>query len=648
MIPQHIIDQILAVAQVDEIIAEHVDLKKRGANLLGLCPFHNEKTPSFTVSPAKGIYKCFGCGKAGNTVKFLMEYEQLSYPEALRQLADRYNITIPEEEKSEEAALAADHREKLFVIMQFAQRYFTTQLLQSEQGKAVGLPYFKERELRDSSIEAFQLGFSHDLWDGLLEAARSAGYDPADMEEVGLVKKKEERYFDFFRDRVIFPIHNISGKVIAFAGRTLKTDKKIPKYVNSPETVIYNKSQVLYGAFLAKAAMRQADNCYLVEGYTDVISLHQGGIINVVASSGTSLTQEQIRLVKRYTNNITMLYDGDDAGIKAALRGVDLVLEEDMNVKVVVLPDKEDPDSYIKAVGSSEFTRFLTTEATDFILFKLRLMQAEAADDPIRQASLIKEIITTVARIPDALKRSTYTTKIAELLKVRESMLVNELNAQLRKRMQQRARQANMPHSEAEDQALGKATHIQEWKAPAQGEINTAIQERDIIRILMEHGNKLLEKEDITVAEYILDELEGMQDEFGMDCRFQQPAFEKIIALIRKQVDQGKPAPDEQYFVHHEDEQVQQVAIDLLARPTEVSENWEARHQIYTGEVTFEKDVYSAHHRFVVRLIDKEMKHLEKALKEVNSEREEQQLFSKVMLLKKMEQKVIGNTVIKR
>lgn len=638
----------MAVAQVDEVIAEHVALKKRGANLLGLCPFHNEKTPSFTVSPAKGIYKCFGCGKAGNTVKFLMEYEQLSYPEALRQLADRYNITIPEEEKSEEAVLAADHREKLFVIMQFAQRYFTEQLRQSEQGKAVGLPYFKERELRDSSIEAFQLGFSHDLWDGLLETARSAGFDPADMAEVGLVKKKDERYFDFFRDRVIFPIHNISGKVIAFAGRTLKTDKKIPKYVNSPETVIYNKSQVLYGAFLAKAAMRQSDNCYLVEGYTDVISLHQGGIVNVVASSGTSLTQEQIRLVKRYTNNITMLYDGDEAGIKAALRGVDLVLEEDMNVKVVVLPDKEDPDSYIKAVGSSEFTRFLTTEATDFILFKLRLLQAEAADDPIRQASLIKEIVATVARIPDALKRSTYTTKIANLLKVRESMLVNELNAQLRKKMQQRARRANMPHGEAEDQALGKATHIKEWKTPAQGDINTAVQERDIIRILMEHGNKLLVKEEITVAEYILDELEGMQDEFGMDCRFQQPAFEKIIALIRKQVDQGNPAPDEQYFVHHEDEQVQQVAIDLLAKPTEVSENWEARHQIYTGEVTYEKDVYSAHHRFVVRLIDKELKQLERALKEVNNEREEQQLFSKVMLLKKMERKVIGNTVIKR
>lgn len=648
MIPQHIIDQILATAQVEEVVSEHVDLKKRGSNLIGLCPFHNEKTPSFTVSPAKGIYKCFGCGKAGNSVKFLMEHEQLSYPEALRDLAERYNIDIPEEERSEEAALAADHREKLFVIMQFAQRYFSEQLLTSDDGKAIGLSYFKERELRDSTIEAFQLGYSHEAWDGLLEAAKQAGYDPADLEEVGLVKKKEDRYYDFFRDRVIFPIHNISGKVIAFAGRTLKSDKKIPKYVNSPETVIYNKSQVLYGAFLAKTAMRQEDNCYLVEGYTDVISLYQGGINNVVASSGTSLTLEQIRLVRRYTRNITMLYDGDAAGIKAALRGVDLILEEDMNVKVVMLPDGEDPDSYIKAVGSSQFGKYLEHEATDFIIFKVGLMKEEAEGDPVKQAELIKEMVRTVALIPDALKRSTYLTKLSSMLEVREPLLVNELNGQLRKKLRQKGRQQGTPHSEAEDEALAQATHIDDWQAVPDKQINSFVQERDLVRVLMAYGNQWLENEEATVAEYILDELEGMEEEFGMDCTFQHGPFNTIIEKIREHVDQGDSAPNEQYFLHHEDEGIQKIAIDLLTQPNEVSEKWEAKHKIYTEEVKFDKDVYSAHHRYVARLIDKEMKRLETALKEAKTESEEQKAFNKVILLKKMERKVIGNTVIKR
>lgn len=648
MIPQHIIDQILATAQVEEVIADHVDLKKRGSNLLGLCPFHNEKTPSFTVSPSKGIYKCFGCGKAGNAVKFLMEHEQLSYPEALRNLADRYHIEIPEEERSEEAALAADHREKLLVIMQFAQRYYSQQLTESEAGKAIGLSYFKERALRDSTIEAFQLGYSHDSWDGLLEAAKAAGYLPDDLEEVGLVKRKEDRYYDFFRDRVIFPIHNISGKVIAFAGRTLKSDKKIPKYVNSPETIIYNKSQVLYGAFLAKAAMRLQDNCYLVEGYTDVISLHQGGIAHVVASSGTSLTLEQIRLVRRYTHNITMLYDGDAAGIKAALRGVDLVLEEDMNVKVVMLPDGEDPDSYIKAVGSSQFATFLEHEAKDFILFKLKLMQEEIQGDPVRQAELIKEMVRTVSLIPDALKRSTYLTKVSTLLEVRESLLVNELNTQLRKKLRQRGRQLGTPHSDAEEEALAKATHIENWEAAPAKEINTFVQERDLVRVLITYGNEWLEREEATVAEYILDELEGMQEEFGMDCRFQFPAFGMILDKIREHVDHGDASPTEQYFLHHEDAAIQQIAIDLLAQLNEVSKNWESRHQIMTDAVTFEKDVYSAHRRYVSRLIDKELKQIEKILKESPSDSEVQRLQQKNLLLKKMEKKVIGNTVIKR
>lgn len=648
MIPQHVIDQILAVAQVEEVIAEFVDLKKRGSNMIGLCPFHNEKTPSFSVSPSKGIYKCFGCGKAGNAVKFLMEHEQMNYPEALRSLAERYNIEIPEEEKSEEAALAADHREKLFVIMQFAQRYFSQMLHESEEGKAIGLSYFKERDLRDSTIEAFQLGYSTEAWDGLLEAAKEAGYDPVDLVEVGLLRQKEERYYDFFRDRVIFPIHNVTGKVIAFAGRTLKSDKKIPKYVNSPETVIYNKSQVLYGAFLAKGEMRKEDNCYIVEGYTDVISLYQGGIANVVASSGTSLTQEQIRLVRRYTRNITMLYDGDEAGLKAALRGVDLVLEEDMNVRVVVLPDGEDPDSYIKSVGSSQFANYLEHEAKDFILFKLDLMREETKDDPVKQAALIKEMVRTVALIPDALKRSTYLSKVAAILQLRENLLVNEMNAILRKKLRKRAQQQGTPHSEAEDEALAQATHIDDWTVEKQRDIPTYTQERDLIRILISYGNTLLPTDEITVAEYLIDEWEVMQEDFGIDCSFQQPIFAKIFDLVRTQVLEGNPAPSEQYFLHHEEADIQKLAIDLLAQPNEVSKNWEERHGIYTAEVKFEQDVFSAHHRYITRLIDREVKRLNEEMKAIDQPDKQQKLLQKVLLLKQMEQKVIGNTVVKR
>lgn len=646
VIPQYVIDQIISVARIEEVIGEQVPLKKRGVNLLGLCPFHDEKTPSFTVSPTKGIYKCFGCGRAGNAVKFLMEHDQLTYPEALRQLADQYNIEIPEEAQSEEAVLAADRKEKLLVIMQFAQRFFEEQLHQTEAGQAIGLSYFKERGMSEDIIRAFHLGYSPDAWQALLEAASEAGYEPEDLVEVGLLRKKEDRYYDFFRDRVIFPIHNVAGKVIAFAGRTLKQDKKIPKYVNSPETDIYHKSKVLYGAFLAKAAMRQEDNCYLVEGYTDVIALYQGGIQNVVASSGTSLTGEQVKLIRRYTHNITVLYDGDPAGIKAAMRGVDLILEEDMQVRVVVLPEGEDPDSFIKAQGKTQFQQYLQKEATDFILFKLRRLQEETGDDPGSEADLIRQMVQTIAQIPDPLKRSTYLRRVAEMVNISESLLINELNKVIRQKLRKKARQEGLLHGPAEEEALAQDSAVKD-DSPQPAPSDLYVQERDLLRVLMQHGAKPLPEEESTVAEMIVHELRFLKETFDIDASFRHPPFKLLYAEIQQRVDAGETPPEEKFFLHHPDEEISRMAIDVLADQLQISTNWEQRHGINTMEVPFINDVLSAFNRYITQLTTLTMRATEKAFREAQTPEEEIALLKRVQLVKKMEMRVIGNTVIK-
>ena len=438
MITQKTIGEIFETAKIEEVVGDFVNLRRRGVNMIGLCPFHNEKTPSFTVSPNKGIYKCFGCGKGGNSVNFMMEHEQFSYPEALRYLAKKYGIKVDEKQLTPEQDLERQRKDSLFIINDFAVDYYHKNLMSSDIGKSVGLSYFKQRGFREDTIKKFQLGFAFDKNDHLTLTMVNKGYNLDLLKEVGLTSKYGR---DFFRNRVQFPIHNLSGKVIGFGGRILVTDKKQPKYLNSPETDIYNKSRVLYGIYFAKKAIRKEDNCFLVEGYTDVISLSQAGIENVVSSSGTSLTVGQIQLIKRNTPNITILYDGDAAGIKAALRGLDLVLEQDMNVKVVLLPEGEDPDSFVQSVGTEQFKKYIKEKSADFILFKTNLLLAETANDPIKRAALIKDIVGSIARIPDPIKRSVYVRECASLMEISEQILVDEANKEVMRLVKNRRKE---------------------------------------------------------------------------------------------------------------------------------------------------------------------------------------------------------------
>jgi DNA primase len=436
MISQKSIEDIIQTAKIEEVIDEFVNLKRRGVNMIGLCPFHDEKTPSFTVSPSKNIYKCFGCGKAGGPITFLRDHEGYSFQEALRYLAKKYNIEIEERTYSPEEKQTIETRDSYYLVNEFAKDFYQKQLFETDEGKSIGLSYFKKRGFREATIRKFNLGYAGSVRDGLTQAATMAQYNNEHLEALGLTNKYGK---DFFWSRVMFTIHNLSGKVIAFAGRTLSSDKKVPKYVNSPETEIYNKRKTLFGLYHAKQAIRKYDECLLVEGYTDVISLHQSGIENVVASSGTSLTEDQVRLIKRYTPNIKVLYDGDPAGIKAALRGLDIIIAQDMNVRLVLLPDGEDPDSYLKSAGSTIFKEYLEDKAKDFVLFKAELLTKEAEGDPIKKASMIKDIVASIALVQDPLKRSVYVQHCSQLLQIGEPVLTNEVNKSIRGNLKKKA-----------------------------------------------------------------------------------------------------------------------------------------------------------------------------------------------------------------
>ena len=432
MIPRETIAQILEAAHIEDVVGEFVTLKKRGSNLIGVCPFHKEKTPSFNVNPARNIFKCFGCGKAGDSVRFIMEHEHYSYPEALRYLAKKYGIKIEEREQTPEEMAAQNERERMFNINSFAQKYFSETMLNTDEGQSVGLAYFRERGFRDAIINRFQLGYCPNSGSAFTEFAIKNGYDKDLLIKVGLTGSYENRLYDRYQGRVIFPIHNLTGKVIGFGGRILTSEKTKAKYVNSPESEIYNKSQTLYGIFFARNEISRLDNCILVEGYADVLSMHQAGIENVVASSGTSLTTEQIRMISRYTKNVTMLYDGDAAGIHAALRGTNMVLEEGMNVRIVVLPPEHDPDSFVQQYPIEYVTKYLADNAKDFISFKTNLLLKDANNDPIKKASVIKDIVETISVIPDPIYRATYIKECSRTLEVAEQTLMNELNKILR------------------------------------------------------------------------------------------------------------------------------------------------------------------------------------------------------------------------
>lgn len=581
-IPAHIIDDIMQTARIEEVIGEFVNLKKAGSNLKGLSPFTDEKTASFVVSPAKQIFKCFSTGKGGSVVTFLMEKEHFSYPEALRWLADKYGIQIPEDKPLSSDELAAiSERESLHIINEFAKEHFKSTMHNSEEGQAVGLSYFEERGFRKDIIELFQLGYCLNTGNDFTNAAKTKGYKLEYLEKVGLVKSKDDRQFDFFRGRVMFPIHSVTGRVLGFGGRTLFTDKKVAKYFNSPESIIYNKSEILYGLYFSKGDIIKYDNCYLCEGYTDVISMYQAGIHNVVSSSGTSLTKEQIKLVRRYTNNITILYDGDAAGIKASFRGIDLILQEGLNVQVVLFPDGEDPDSYSKKVSTSELEAYITSHKQDFISFKADILLRDGDDDPLKRAELIKDIVHSVGLIPDQITRTVFVQKIASQFDISESILTNEL---VKIRKNTIATQTNEP------EIRNLNVYVQPENTdttPKEHVSRIPDEELALIRLMVlygavgfeseyidEHGEK--QKVEKSVIESICHELDI--DELSFDT----PILAKIHELFLEGLSQNELYRSS-VLKRNENQEIVKIVSDIESQELEISINWLVKYNIQTA-----------------------------------------------------------------
>ena len=567
MIDQVTIDRILDAAQIMDVVSDFVTLRKRGVNYVGLCPFHSDKTPSFYVSPAKGLCKCFACGKGGNAVHFIMEHEQMSYPEALKYLAKKYNIEIKERELSDEEKFVQSERESLFIVNNFARDYFQNILKNHIDGRSIGMAYFRNRGFRDDIIEKFQLGYCTESHDAFAKEAIQKGYKKEFLVKTGLTIESERGLFDRFRARVMFPIRDLAGKIIAFGGRIMTNDKKSAKYLNSPESEIYHKSRTLYGIYFAKKSIVQHNRCYLVEGYLDVISFHQKGIENTVASSGTSLTIEQIRLIRRLTPNVTIIYDGDAAGIKASLRGIDLVLEEGLNVRVVSLPDGEDPDSYAQAHTAEEVLEYISGHETDFIHFKTKLLLTQAGSDPIERAKLITDIVRSISLIPDTITRSVYVQETANQMKVEEKLLYNEI-ARIRK------------------EKVGDPTPLP-YKSPTQQPPRVTLtpaktvqvtpcdtEEMVLVRYLLLFGGQELYEEErdgmpysVTVGEYIIHEL--AEDELEM----LNPRLREIQNEYRKNYRNPGFIPSK-YFIGNPDVSICELVADILSEPYELSKLW--------------------------------------------------------------------------
>ena len=589
-ISAHIIDQIMQASQIEDVIGDFVNLKRAGSNLKGLSPFTDEKTPSFVVSPAKQIFKCFSTGKGGSVVTFLMEKEHFSYPEALRFLANKYGVQIPEESEPTAKELAdKTERESLFIINEFAKKYFYQNLQESTEGKAVGLSYFEERGFTKETIEKFQLGYCLNVSDDFTKAALSKGYSLSYLEKVGLVKSKDERYFDFFRGRVLFPIQSISGRILGFGGRSLINDKKVAKYFNSPESIIYNKSEILYGLYFSKGEIVKYDECLLCEGYTDVISMHQSGIQNVVSSSGTSLTKEQVKLVKRYTKNLTILYDGDAAGIKASFRGIDLILEEGMNVKVVLFPDGEDPDSFAKKNSDSELALFIKDQKQDFITFKAQILLKDGENDPLKKSDLIREIVQSVGLIPDQITRSVYVKEIARQFDIEESIISNEL---MRLRRNSLSKQFQEPEFNQVPLPENDLVKSQETTDPTKEDAFRFKHEEELMRMMICFGTREIETlaldsnelHKTSVVELIHQELE--QDLLT----FESPLFIKIYDKIIEGLNE-KTFYTASYFKRIEDQEIVSFVSDIESREIELSTNWITKFSIFTKSES--DDLYS-------------------------------------------------------
>jgi DNA primase len=615
MIDKVTIDRIFNAADIVEVIGEFVSLKKAGQNFRGLSPFKNEKTPSFFVSPSKGIFKCFSTGKGGNVVAFLMENEKLSYPEALQYLAKKYNIEIVEKEESVQELQLKNERESLLSVNQYACQYFID-VLHSSEGKAIGLSYFIERGFREDTIRKFQLGYAREEKNAFTRTAADKAYKLDYLVKTGLTIQRDNFTYDRFHGRAMFPIHGLTGQILGFGGRIMKADEKAAKYINSPESEIYHKSDILYGLYFARQAILKNDKCYLVEGYTDVISMHQAGIENVVASSGTSLTQNQIRLIKRFTHNITVLYDGDEAGIKASLRGIDLLLEEGLNVRVVLLPFGEDPDSYAHKNNSNAFTGFILANETDFISFKTNLLKKDAERDPLKKASLITEIVRTISVIPENIVRSVYIRECSKLLDVDEKILYTETARFRKNNFDQKLKQSEVrefPSAVDSLPALRYETFPQKYTA-----------EKEVIRLLLLYSDQQItfdaESENNTsVADYIMHEIE--QDEL----EFHHPVFNLIYSEILSLRHKNDKISD-RHFIQHADVSLSKTVVDLITSAYDLSKIWKRYENFFETEEMRLKEIVpeailSFKNEKVLKLIKETEDDLRYAQEQKNEER---------------------------
>lgn len=614
MITRETIDEVKNRVDIVDVVGDFVSLKRSGQNYKALSPFTNEKTASFYVVPAKGIFKDFSSGKGGDGITFVMEHEGMSYLEAIRYLAKKYGVEIKEEEgRSEQEKASQSERDSLYILMNFAKDHYRDLLVNSDEGKSIGLSYFRERGFNDRTIEKFELGYALNEWDNLTRTATGKGYTEDMLEKAGLLIRKDEgKKYDRFRGRVIFPVHNLSGKVIAFGARILTKEKDQPKYINSPETEIYHKSNVLYGLYQAKNEIRKHEFCYLVEGYTDVISMHQADVENVVASSGTALTEDQIKLMRRFTENVTVLYDGDAAGIKAALRGIDLVLKGGLNVRIVLLPDGEDPDSYSRKHGSTEFKKFLSEHTQDFISFKISLYSKEASNDPIKKAEAIREIVTTIGVIPDPIKRSVYIQETSRLLSIQESVLLSELNKILigerDKKIQEKTKQAP------------KETIDPIVEAPQVSKTDVSsmvqLQERETIRLLLNYAESQYEEQ--RLMDFMLTELD--------DVEFTNPIYKEIYLMFREAADKHEVV-DTLYFMEHGSPAVKNTVAALTTNRHEISKHWSSKYHIYISnekellhDVAF-TNILRLKFRLIQRLMEENLAAMKQAVSEADLEK---------------------------
>jgi DNA primase len=623
MIDRQTIERIFDAIDIVEVISDFISLKKTGQNYKGFSPWTNEKTPSFFVSPSKGIFKDFSSGKGGNAVGFLMEHEKLTYPEALRWLAKKYNIEITEQEPTPEEIQIQNERESLLVINTYAQKYFTSNLHENHEGQSVGLAYLKERGIRESTINKFQLGYSSEQKDAFTKEAGRKGFKTDLLVKTGLTIEKDNNTFDRFNGRIMFPIHGLSGTILGFGGRTLRSDDRTAKYLNSPESDIYQKSRILYGLYFARQSVAKLDKCFLVEGYVDVLSMHQAGIENVVASSGTSLTVEQIRLIKRFTPNITIIYDGDEAGIKASLRGIDLVLEEGLNLRVVLLPEGEDPDSYSRKLSSKEFIDFIKKEEKDFISFKTQLLLEDAQNDPVKKANLINDVIRSISIIPDTITRSVYIKECSKILNTEERILYSQVYRLRRKRAEDKYIQYTR-----EENLKFQSTPIPAFVS----EVYSEPQEKILIRFLLLFGNeKLFESEEqtgseyISVAEYIINEI--LNDELEFKNLLYRQIFEEVHEFIKR----GEVI-DIKRFVNHSNGQISKIAVDLLSIPYELSKLHKRKGaNVETEDMLLKKNIPKAIIEYKRKILEAVQKEKEEEIRKAQQGASPEEQINKIM-----------------